>query len=427
VAYTAKPDGTWVNKADPGGTATSNLIGADDCNRWEANQLDAHTRLGVLEAGGGGGSGLAPPVCLVVSADMPSAYRTAAAGAGANVFVCDGTNDQTEIQSAINLAAALQSRNASAPAGAQQWGVVQLTGGRFNISSAILMRTGVRLTGSGWLTELRAVSCNSAGLIMLASVNEHLVQVDNLYLYGNFSSGGSCSAIDFVMTGSTNAGVATYPSSDPDAYHKICDLFIDGFTSTAGRNGIRLFCSSTANQRGWTIDRIQIRNISGNGIEVQSSSDGFISNVHMGTITGDGFLITSSNTKMVNNKAFYCDGWGVNWQSEQGVCTGTEVQDCTRGFNAAARQSTVTGLVIDDCSTEGLLVGASRQTITGFSISKAASRYGTMALGVRFLTGDECMLLGAVASTSITTRISGSPGTGTYARITGNATVYTAG
>lgn len=374
-----------------------------------------------------GTGGLAPPTCLVVSADMPLAYRSTAAEAGGHVFVCDGTNDQAEIQSAINLAAALASRNSTSPAGAQQRATVELTGGRFNISSAILMRTGVRLTGAGWLTELRAVSCNSIGLIMLASVNEHLVQVDNLYLYGNFSSGGSCSAIDFVMTGSTNAGVATYPSSDPDSYHKICDLYIDGFTSTAERNGIRLFCASTANQRGWIIDRIQIRNISGNGIEVVSSSDGFISNVHMGTVTGDGFLLTSSNIKMANNKAFYCDGWGLNWQSEQGTCTAMEIQDCAKGVNAAARQSSITGLIIDGCSTEGLLVAASRQTITGFSISKAASRYGTMALGVRFASGDECLLMGAVASTSITTRISGTPGTGTYARITGNATVYSAG
>lgn len=50
MAYTAKTDGTWVNGSDPGGTATSNLIDAADCNRWEANQLDAATRLTALEA-----------------------------------------------------------------------------------------------------------------------------------------------------------------------------------------------------------------------------------------------------------------------------------------------------------------------------------------------------------------------------------------
>lgn len=50
MAYTAKSDGTWVDKTATGGTATSNLIDAGDCNRWEANQLDAHTRLTAVEA-----------------------------------------------------------------------------------------------------------------------------------------------------------------------------------------------------------------------------------------------------------------------------------------------------------------------------------------------------------------------------------------
>ena len=50
MAYTAKSDGAWVDKTATGGTATSNLIDASDCNRWEANQLDAANRLAALEA-----------------------------------------------------------------------------------------------------------------------------------------------------------------------------------------------------------------------------------------------------------------------------------------------------------------------------------------------------------------------------------------
>lgn len=51
MAYTAKPDGAWLNKTDTGGTATSNLVDKDDANRWESNMLDAHTRLTAVEAG----------------------------------------------------------------------------------------------------------------------------------------------------------------------------------------------------------------------------------------------------------------------------------------------------------------------------------------------------------------------------------------
>jgi hypothetical protein len=370
---------------------------------------------------------LTPPMCLVVSADMPSSYKTAAAAMGANVFVCDGVADQAEIQAAIDLAAPLNSRNDTSPVGAQQWGLVQLTGGRFNITSAIQCRTAVRVTGAGWLTELRAVSCNSAGMFVLASVNEHLIQLDNLYLNGDFSSGGSCSAIDFVMTGSSNAGVAKYPSSDPDCYHKLCDLYIYGFTSTAGRNGIRLFCTSTANQRGWLIDRIQMRNISGDGMTMNASSDGIISNVHMGTITGSGFVITTANVRMTNNKAFYCDNWAMDWQSNQGTCVGFEAQDSDKGFHAAAPQSSIDGLVIDGCQTEGLLVNGSRQVITGLAVMKNASRYATQALGVRYLSSNDSTVIGMVASTGITTRISGTPGSGSVARINGDGTIFATG
>lgn len=58
MAYTPKPDGAWLDKTAPGGTAASNLIDATDCNRWESNQLDAHTRLTGLEATGSGTNAL---------------------------------------------------------------------------------------------------------------------------------------------------------------------------------------------------------------------------------------------------------------------------------------------------------------------------------------------------------------------------------
>lgn len=52
MAYTPKADGPWVDKTAVGGTVTSNLIDAGDCNRWESNQLDAANRLTALEGGG---------------------------------------------------------------------------------------------------------------------------------------------------------------------------------------------------------------------------------------------------------------------------------------------------------------------------------------------------------------------------------------
>src|SRR5690606_20036000 len=99
------------------------------------------------EGGGSGGDGgLTPPVCLVVASDAPSAYRSAASGAAEHVFVCDGTDDQEEIQAAIDLAAALADRNEGSPPGAEQRGLVQLSGGRLHITAAIQCSTGLGLT-----------------------------------------------------------------------------------------------------------------------------------------------------------------------------------------------------------------------------------------------------------------------------------------
>lgn len=50
MAYTAKSDGAWIDKLATGGTATTNLVDAGDCNRWEANQADANSRLSSMEA-----------------------------------------------------------------------------------------------------------------------------------------------------------------------------------------------------------------------------------------------------------------------------------------------------------------------------------------------------------------------------------------
>src|SRR5690606_18471027 len=62
-------------------------------------------------SGGGGGDGIAAvPGCWVLSADTPAAIRDALTGLP-NVFVCDGTDDQVEINAAIDYAAPLYARN----------------------------------------------------------------------------------------------------------------------------------------------------------------------------------------------------------------------------------------------------------------------------------------------------------------------------
>ncbi|GAA1498824.1 right-handed parallel beta-helix repeat-containing protein [Paeniglutamicibacter kerguelensis] len=243
---------------------------------------------------------------------------------------------------------------------------------------------------------------------------------------GNYSSGGTSAGIYFNMTGSTNADVSKYPPSNPDSYHTIQDVYIRAFTSGVNRHGIVLFCTSTAAQRGWMIDRVQLREIGGHGIWVQSSSDGFISNVHAGTVTGDGFKIDTANVKMANSKAFYCDGWGLNWLSSYGVVSGFESQDNAKGVYVGQPNNTLTGIVVDDCRDEGLYIDHDRITATGFTIGKNGSRYATMANGVRIGSGcADTTAIGMVANA--TNRVVGTWGAGSYVRINGNGSLVAVG
>lgn len=368
------------------------------------------------------------PTVLVASADASNTIKAQAD------FVCDGTADQVQINSAIDIAAALTSRSTASPVGAQQRGHVILSGGRFNCNDAIVMRTAVRLSGQGWLSEIRAVSCNATGLIRLASVNEHLCQIDRLYLYGNYSAGGSCDAINFDMTGSTNAGVGTYPSSSPDSYHHLTDLFIDGFTSTAGRNGIKIWCSASANNRGNMIDRIQMRNIDNHGIWLSSASDSYISNTHIGTCGGSGYYIETSNTKMTNNKAFYCDGaeGGLYLNSDHATVSVFEAQECHTGIRIDGSDTALSAIKADICRDDGIFVNRSRTTISGFAVSwKTGMRYGSTPTtnGIRFASGlSDLNIMGHVASTaSVTNRVVGTPGGGSFMRVSGGGTLVSVG
>jgi len=419
-------------------------------------------------AGGGSGGGLTHlPGCWVLSADVPEDIRTALSGAP-NVFICDGTNDQVEIQAAIDYAAPLYSRNtASGMNGVStQMGTVKLSGGRFNISGAngIKMRTGVRLEGSGWLTELRAVSCTAPGMIQLNSPNEHVVHICDMWLNGNGSAGGTCSGIDIDGDGSSQAGMSTYPSSNPDQYNYYGNLYIsdfDGGTGTSGlglRRGLALRGGDSGNDRGWVMENLQVRRISGTGIFIDGTTDGSISNAHIGTVAygetvsesnaenlgkGVGLYVSAANIKCVNNKAFYCEGWGVVADNYQGYWAGLEVQENPRGLLVAGRAQVFTSVMVDACM-EGIRIDTFTAdsahpgcSIHGFTVTNNAPRYGTadLTVGVRIMSSNtkNVSLIGNVythalgSRGAITSKLTGTVGSGSFVRIGGGTDIETAG
>lgn len=374
-------------------------------------------RLTVIESGIAAIAARAQGAVVVASADMPQTVKDAAD------FVCDGTGDQVEINAAIDVAAPLQSRNALMPAGAQQRGKVVLTGGRFSCSGPVLMRTGVHLAGSGWGTEVRSVGVTSAGLIQLADVNDHAMIVSDLYLYGNWSAGGSCSAIDFDSTGSVNSGgVANYPSTSPDNYYIIRDLLIDAFTggaSSVNRHGIYLHGGGY--HRGPMVSGCTIRNIGGSGIFKSSASDGFIERNHIGTVGGSGIRVSTGNCKLANNKTFYCDTYGLYVTSGRGTCVGFESQDDATGVYVDAGPFTLSGITIDTWSPtgSGLRIGSDRVVVAGFNAFwRSGGRYITSGNGLQWDAGiTDCRIDGIIDPTSLAASTSGTPGARVYGNI----------
>lgn len=366
-----------------------------------------------------------PQFLTVASNDAPADFK-----AGAD-YVCDGTGDEAEINTALQRAAPLQSRNANMPAAGQQLGRVQLSGGRFNCANPIVTWTGVDFSGVGWLSEVRAIANNGTGLIKLGNVNDHLTSIHDLYLYGNFGSGGTCNAIDLDMTGSVSAsGVSNYPSSSPDSYHMIRDVFIDGFTGGT-RHGVHIWSTTTTKNRGNMVSRLQIRNCSGDGIWLSAASDSFISDCHVGTMDGAGYRIATGNTKLANCKSFFCDAYGFVFTSGRCTVTGCESQDDFVGFYFNASPTVGNGLTCDTSSDAGIIMSSTDVVLTGFNIfNRSGGRYATQTRGLWVDAAfTDLTMVGKVEPARITTPFVGTANVGarSFSRVSDGTTLHAVG
>jgi len=421
-------------------------VSAFNTTNLEVNSVRA--RVATLEAGGGGGGGGGGfSNGIIVASSQASAADKARAH-----YVCDGAADQEQINLAVDRASVLtgnartantlalgDASSQSAGATATQAGKVILTGGRFNISAPILMRTGVWLQGSGFLTELRATSNSGTGVIRLipqAGLGDgsagHLVMVSNLWIYGNYGSGGTCKAIDFDMTGS-NAEPKTkgYPDVNPDSYHYVVDCLITGFAG-ANRDGVFIHSTGTANNRGNVIRGLQVRDCGRDGISLSTASDSFITECHVGGSVRYGYNISTGNTKVATCKSFYSDAAGFYFGSGRGTLAGLEAQDDFVGFYFDGTPYTATGLTADSCLT-GIRVNTDRLVMTSFSIFNRSDGTNTehpvTSVGLQFDSAyADMLILGQVDDSNITTKISATlPGSRSFMRVSNGATLVSVG
>lgn len=373
---------------------------------------------------GGGGNGVRGAGILVAASNAPTAVKNAAD------YVCDGTADQVQINAAITSAA--YSDN-----GGVNYGLVQLSGGEFSISSPILMKTGVSLHGVGFLTILKSVSLAApAGVVQLYDMNTHMTSLQHLTLDGGAAGGGTSSAVVYRNSdgnigdakGATGDHNGT-PGNDPDSSHVLSDLFVRNFSNGTARHGIFM----DADARDPKVSRIRVRSCSGTGFKMNDSSDGkYSQNIAIGCNIG--YDIGGGSNMFTTCKAAYSDvdGWVV--ASSRLHLIGCHAQDNGRhGFNVSGVDPAMSGCVADsnrrlDTSGYGLNLSSSRAIVEGFHAYDRGQSAQAQTQGMNISGASDIYLTGNVRIPTGTTYVNGTPGGNSYVRVVRvGSTVYTVG
>lgn len=366
-------------------------------------------------------SGVRSAFLVVAASDAPAAVK------GAADYVCDGVDDQIEINAAIAAAALGVGIG---------WGLVQLTGGFFKVSGSVIMRTGVAVSGSGFLTIVQSVGMGARGVFELFDLNTHLTMLKDMTIDGNFTNGGSSHAIAYRNSdgnlgdpkGLTGDHSAT-PGNDPDSSHVVSDIFIRAFGGGT-RHGVFM----DADARDPKVSRVRVRACSGTGFKMNASSDGkYSQNIAIGC--GIGWEVGGASNMFTTCKAAYADGDGWQVSSSRAHLVGCHAQDNGRhGFNVTGIDAALTGCVADsnrrlDVAGYGLVIGADRGVFEGIHLYDRGQSAQQQTQGVDFTaSATDIYLTGHIRLPSGTAYTNGAPGANSYVRLVRvGSTVYSVG
>ena len=367
-------------------------------------------------------AGLHGGAVLVAGDDAPAEVKLAAR------YICDGTNDEEQINDAIEVAAPDSSHDGTV--NGEGRGTVILVGQDFMIDDdPVLMRTGVILRGLGPITRLNdggSLAASGAGttigVIMKNDANVHICSVQDMQIYGRYAS-GTTNSCGIAYSGSGGGSLGDYPTTSPDTYDHFKGLYIWGFTNDGTRHGIYL---ENTSMRGTVVEHVVMREIGNHGFWTNGSPDGQMINCEIGGCGGDGFRFNAGNWRLVGSKAFYCGGWGCRAANQRFSAAGNEIQDCENGVFVAGRQAH-SGWVIDNCDTTGMEIDGDHSAVTGFSIfHRSGGRYANMDVGLLLSnTPSDVVVHGVVDPTDITTGTSGSAGSRTSILVPDGSSVFT--
>jgi hypothetical protein len=344
-------------------------------------------------------------------------------------YVCDGTNDQFQINNALEKASRI---NDGFP-NAEGWAAVVLVGDYFLVGNPITMYPSTKLMGGGDGTLIQSAyaSGDTRGIIELKNTLVARCTVSDLSLGSSDGNTFNGSGIKFDMTGDLAGYNYDFPTGG-DSYIKIHRVSIYNPTE----RGIWLIDGREAQ-----IDNIHIQNARKQGLFIDGHSDSKTTRVVANGTAGTeaGIEITGGNGQISDCKVFYRGnkntGTTPTGTPQHGFKINTSrmtIADCQAqdnggyGFYIQGSDHSMTNCMADSNSAQDANYG-------GFYIAASGSYSGLVAVhrpnnnifqnrGIVFANTPQVSMTGRVTVESGTNHVVGSPGADSYVKIVRNGT-----
>jgi parallel beta-helix repeat protein len=274
-------------------------------------------------------------------------------------YLCDGTNDQVEINNAITALPA-------------SGGEVVILDGTYNITAPISVnKNNVSVRGNGNATVLKRMwnSSSGEGVITLTSVQG--CRIENLQIDGNKAT----------YTASYNYGIRLYSSSDNTVTGNTCN--------NNNSHGIYLYSSSDNTVTGNTC------NNNSHGIYLSSSSNNTVTGNTCNNNSRGIYLSSSSNNTVTgntcNNNSYY--GIYLSSSSNNTVTGNTYNNNNSHGiYLYSSSDNTVTGNTCNNNSYYGIyLSSSSNNTVTGNTCNNNNEGITLVGSNNNTITGNTCI------------------------------------
>lgn len=338
---------------------------------------------------------------------VASSDATAVEKATAN-YVCDATNDEVEINQAINDIAPAYPIAVGGLAGR-----VLLVGRNFTIGNgqttnagSVVLKSGVWLQGQGpestWIKAAGSFANTTTppGMIELfgnsGTLDTQFTKVSDLTLNGNTANGGRVMGFKYVGTSNNVYQFSDSVNVINDVYVRMTwghGVYLE-FGRAARLSGIRVIDAGGSTGAGAnTNGAAQANGCDGFYLSVV---DSFISGCESGSASGHGFHIANTNNRIVNCKSWFSDLSGYKVDAVRTTMVACEAQDNNNhGFEVTSGYSIVADCYADSngfhggattpYTGSGFYIAASRLFISGVAIDKNEGSRGIyQEYGVKF-------------------------------------------